>query len=76
MNNKQNHPKPGLYRHYKGQLYQVLEPCRHSETGEYLIIYRAMYGEHNLWVRPAGMFSETVIVEGQAKPRFEFLSDT
>jgi hypothetical protein len=60
----------GIYRHYKGQRYQVLGLARHSETLEELVVYRALYGEHGLWVRPAAMFGETVIVDGQTVPRF------
>jgi hypothetical protein len=63
-------PVPGLYRHYKGQRYQVLGSARHSETLEELVVYRALYGEHGLWVRPAAMFSQTVMVDGQPVPRF------
>ena len=60
----------GVYRHYKGQRYQVLGTARHSETLEELVVYRALYGEHGLWVRPAAMFGETVSVDGQPMPRF------
>lgn len=61
---------PGLYRHYKGNLYQVLDTVRHSETLEPLTLYRALYGERGLWVRPAAMFLETVIVNGTPQSRF------
>lgn len=64
------HLAPGLYRHYKGGLYEVLEVARHSETLEPLVVYRALYGARGLWVRPAGMFRETVTVDGQQQPRF------
>lgn len=63
-------PVAGIYRHYKGQRYQVLGTARHSETLEELVVYRALYGEHGLWVRPAPMFAETVTVDGQPLPRF------
>lgn len=62
---------PGLYRHYKGQLYEVLGTARHSETRESMTVYRALYGEHGLWVRPAAMFQEVVQVDGVLRPRFE-----
>ena len=62
---------PGLYRHYKGALYEVLGTARHSETREAMTVYRALYGEHGLWVRPAAMFEEMVEVQGQLRPRFE-----
>jgi len=61
---------PGLYRHYKGQLYEVLGTARHSETREPMTVYRALYGEHGLWVRPTAMFEERVEVQGQLQPRF------
>jgi hypothetical protein len=60
----------GLYRHYKGGLYEVLEVARHSETLEPMVVYRALYGAHGLWVRPAAMFSETVNIDGVEQPRF------
>jgi len=62
--------EPGLYRHYKGQDYEVLGVATHSETGESLVVYRALYGEFGLWVRPETMFSETVEVDGVTVPRF------
>lgn len=61
---------PGLYRHYKGNLYEVLDTVRHSETLEPMTLYRALYGDHGLWVRPAAMFSEIVEIEGINQPRF------
>jgi hypothetical protein len=64
--------KLGLYRHYKGATYQVLDLVRHSETEEELVLYRALYGERGLWVRPLAMFTQTVTIEGQQVPRFAF----
>jgi hypothetical protein len=64
--------KPGRYRHYKGNLYHVIETARHSETGEQMVVYRCLYDDHSLWVRPLGMFLESVVVDGQEKPRFEY----
>ena len=61
---------PGLYRHYKGRLDQVLHLARHSETREWLVVYQALYGEFGIWVRPAAMFAETVQIEGRSLPRF------
>ncbi|HEX8779209.1 MAG TPA: DUF1653 domain-containing protein [Rhodanobacter sp.] len=61
---------PGLYRHYKGQRYRVLGTARHSETDELQVVYRALYGEHGLWVRPAAMFAGSVLVDGRPQPRF------
>lgn len=66
---------PGLYRHYKGGLYQVLDTVRHSETLEPMTLYRALYGARGLWVRPAAMFGEEVVIEGRRQPRFRFLGD-
>jgi len=61
---------PGLYRHYKGNDYEVLGVATHSETGESLVVYRALYGEFGLWVRPLAMFEETVQIDGVVTPRF------
>jgi hypothetical protein len=61
---------PGHYRHYKGLLYEVLDTVRHSETLEPMTLYRALYGEKGLWVRPAAMFSEEVVIDGVRQPRF------
>lgn len=66
---------PGLYRHYKGNLYRVLDTVRHSETLEPMTLYRALYGEQGLWVRPAAMFAETVVVGGVQQPRFAPIPD-
>jgi hypothetical protein len=65
----------GLYRHYKGMKYQVLGTVRHSETLEPLTLYKALYGEYGLWVRPAAMFNEMVEIDGVKRKRFEKLSD-
>lgn len=64
---------PGQYRHYKGLRYEVIDTVRHSETLEPLVLYRALYGERGLWVRPAAMFVETVDINGQVQPRFAFM---
>ncbi len=63
----------GIYRHYKGSLYQVLHTARHSETEESLVVYRCLYGNYDVWVRPLEMFTETVTVEGKTVPRFELV---
>jgi len=65
---------PGIYRHYKGQDYQVYGLARHSESAELLVVYRPLYGDRELWVRPLEMFTETVIVAGHTLPRFAFVS--
>jgi hypothetical protein len=62
---------PGRYRHYKGNDYEVLGVARHSETEEELVVYRCLYGDHALWVRPLAMFREEVTLAGGATvPRF------
>ncbi len=61
---------PGNYRHYKGGLYEVVGTVRHSESLESMTLYRALYGERGLWVRPATMFNEDVEIDGLLKPRF------
>lgn len=67
--------QPGLYEHYKGMRYEVIDTVRHSETLEPMTLYRALYGEHGLWVRPAAMFNETVVINGVEQPRFRRLPD-
>lgn len=64
---------PGIYKHYKGPEYQVLDVVRHSETEELLVLYRPLYGERKLWVRPYPMFVETVLVDGVEVPRFQYV---
>ena len=63
-------PVPGIYRHYKGASYEVLGVAHHSETEEPLVVYRALYGDYGLWVRPLAMFTESVTKEGSTQPRF------
>lgn len=65
---------PGRYRHYKGGEYEVLCEARHSETEEELVVYRALYGERGVWVRPRAMFCEEVELDGTLVPRFAPLS--
>jgi len=62
--------QPGRYRHYKGKDYQVLGCARHTETEEEFVVYRALYGEGGLWVRPKAMFLESVVVGEATTPRF------
>lgn len=61
---------PGRYRHYKGNEYEVIGIAQHSETLEPMVVYRPLYGEGGLWVRPAAMFAENVIIDGKTQPRF------
>ena len=64
----------GKYRHYKGNEYQVIGIARHSESHEEMVVYRPLYGEGGLWVRPLTMFTENVMVDGKTMPRFTPLS--
>lgn len=64
----------GTYRHYKGGEYEVQGVARHSETEELLVVYRPLYGEGKLWVRPLAMFEEAVEWQGETLPRFELIS--
>ncbi|OOG41027.1 DUF1653 domain-containing protein [Polaromonas sp. A23] len=66
---------PGLYRHYKGMMYEVVGTVRHSESLEPMTLYRALYGEKGLWVRPAAMFNEEVVIDGVLQPRFAKQAD-
>jgi hypothetical protein len=65
--------QPGRYRHYKGKDYEVIGVATHSETQEKLVVYRTLYGDFDLWVRPLAMFTESVTVEGEQVPRFRFI---
>ena len=65
----------GRYRHYKQLDYEVLSVVRHSETLEPLVLYKALYGEQGLWVRPFAMFTEVVVVNGVRRPRFQKLTE-
>ena len=65
--------KPGRYRHFKGKEYEVLGVARHSETQEELVVYRALYGDFGLWVRPVSMWNETVERDGKTFHRFTYI---
>ena len=65
--------KPGRYRHFKGREYEVLGIARHSETEEELVVYRALYGDFGLWVRPVSMWNETVERDGKTFRRFTYI---
>lgn len=67
--------KPGIYRHFKGNMYRVVAMARHSETMEEMVVYQALYGEMGLWVRPRSMFLETVERDGKVFHRFEFVEE-
>lgn len=67
--------KLGKYRHYKNKEYEVIGVAHHSETQEELVVYRMLYGDHGLWVRPLSMFIEDVEVDGKRVPRFEYIGE-
>lgn len=67
--------KPGIYRHFKGNLYRLIGTAKHSETLEPMVVYEALYGEGGLWVRPACMWQETVDREDYHGPRFILVKD-
>lgn len=68
--------RKGRYRHFKGNEYEVIDTARDSETQQEVVIYRALYGERGLWVRPLEMFTEIVERDGVRRPRFEYIGDT
>ena len=67
--------KPGKYRHFKGNEYEVLGVAKHSETMEEMVVYRALYGEGALWVRPANMWNEMVERDGKTQKRFTYIGE-
>ena len=67
--------KPGLYRHFKGNLYRLLYVANHSETLEPMVVYQALYGDMGIWVRPASMWNETVERDGKTYKRFSYIDD-
>ena len=67
--------KPGRYRHFKGKEYEVLGVARHSETEEERVVYRALYGDFGLWVRPVSMWNETVERDGKTFRRFTYIGE-
>jgi len=68
-----NKLKLGIYEHYKGKKYEVMNVAQHSETLEELVVYKALYGDNDIWARPLKMFLETVEVNGENTPRFKFV---
>ena len=67
--------KKGIYRHFKGKLYEVIGTAKHSESLEEMVVYKALYDEGSLWVRPASMWDETVERDGNVYKRFTFVGD-
>jgi len=70
-----NELKPGVYRHFKGGMYRLIGVANHSETLEPMVVYQALYGKCELWVRPANMWLEQVEKDGYSGPRFTYISD-
>jgi len=68
--------RKGKYKHYKGNLYEVLDVVQHSEDESYLVLYRPLYGERKLWVRPFDMFVEKVSINNKECERFAFVSES
>lgn len=68
--------KIGKYRHFKGNEYELLGVATHSETMEPMVVYRALYGDHELWVRPLKMWTQTVERDGYCGPRFQYIDDS
>jgi hypothetical protein len=67
--------KPGVYRHFKGNLYRLIAIARHSETLEEMVVYQALYGEGGFWVRPLSMWEEHVEKDGYTGPRFQYVGE-
>lgn len=70
-----NEIKTGKYKHFKGNEYEVLYIATHSETGEKMVVYRALYGDFGIWVRPLSMWNETVERDGKTYKRFEYIGE-
>lgn len=68
-------PKTGIYRHFKGNKYELLYIATNSETLEQMVVYRALYGEQGVWVRPLSMWSETVERDGKTYKRFTYIGE-
>ena len=64
--------RPGIYTHYKGNEYHVIDVATHSETEEKLVVYRTLYGNYDLWVRPFDMFTESITINNEEIPRFRW----
>jgi cyclomaltodextrinase len=67
--------KKGRYKHFKGAEYEVIDVAKHSETLEEYVVYRSLYGEHDLWIRPISMFLDTKEVKGKFVPRFVLIEE-
>lgn len=67
--------KKGKYKHFKGNYYEVIDVAKNSETLEEYVVYRALYGEYGLWIRPLSMFTQLVEVDGKQVSRFEYVGE-
>lgn len=67
--------KKGRYQHYKGPFYEVIDLARHSESEAWHVVYKPLYGEESLWIRPLEMFTESVEHKGESTPRFRYVGD-
>ena len=67
--------KNGTYKHFKGNLYEVLDTAKHSETQEEHVVYKALYGQRDLWIRPLAMFDETIERDGKIIKRFKLIEE-
>lgn len=67
--------RPGIYKHYKGNEYKLLCVATHSETMEEMVVYQALYGGMGVWVRPAAMWAEQIMIDGDQVPRFAFVRE-
>jgi len=67
--------KEGIYKHYKGNLYEVFTTAQHSETEEWMVVYKSLYGEEEMWVRPYDMFIEKVVIDGKEVERFAYIGN-
>ena len=67
--------KPGIYEHYKGNKYELITIANHSETLEKMVVYKALYGEGEYWVRPLSMWKELVDLNGEQVPRFRYIGE-
>ena len=70
-----NTPNKGIYKHYKGNLYELLYIGKHSETLEEVVVYRALYGDNDIWVRPLNMWDEDVVIDGKTIKRFTLVEE-
>ena len=67
--------KKGIYKHYRGNLYKVFMTVQHSETEEWMVVYKALYGEEGMWVRPYDMFMEKIVIAGKEVERFAYIGN-